>query len=320
MTGTSVVVLGATGFLGRHLCDAFETAGARVTAVSRGLCGGSAPPSAQRREHLDPLREPPDRLTRLLDDVAADTVVNAAGQLWGATPEQQEAANADLVGLLLDAVAAAPRRPRLVQLGTVHEYGPGTDRRPFAEDHPPQPDTTYGRTKLRAARTVLDAVEASGTDGVVLRISNVCGAGAPAGSLLGFLAARLTAHRGRPGPMELDLPPATAWRDFVDARDVADAVVACARAPRARVAGRVVNVGSGRAVLVEDVVNRLVELSGVQVRRTAAAAPVPSAGRGGSANSAAAWQALDVTLAEQLLQWRPRRGLDDSLRSLLAGV
>ncbi|MET9351269.1 NAD-dependent epimerase/dehydratase family protein [Streptomyces termitum] len=317
MTGTSVVVLGATGFLGRHLCAAFDAAGARVTAVSRRPPDGSAPPPARRREHFDPLDGPPDRLARLLDDVAADTVVNAAGRVWGATSEQQEAANADLVGLLLDAVAAVPGRPRLIQLGTVHEYGPGAGRRPFAEDRPPAPDTAYGRTKLRASRAVLDAAAGTpGADGVVLRISNVCGAGAPAGSLLGALAARLAAHRG-PGPMELDLPPATAWRDFVDARDVADAVVACARAPRARVAGRIVNVGSGRAVLVEDVIDRLVELSGVPVRRTAAA---PGAGPGGSASSAAAWQALDVALAGRLLDWRPRRGLDDSLRALLAGA
>ncbi|MDT9680659.1 NAD(P)-dependent oxidoreductase [Streptomyces sp. TRM76323] len=319
MTGTSVVVLGATGFLGRHLCDAFRSAGARVTGVSRGHPGSFAPPSVRRWEHLDPLREPPARLARLLDEVAADTVVNAAGQVWGVTPEQQEAANADLVGRLLDAVAAAPRRPRLVQLGTVHEYGPGTAGRPFAEDHPTAPDTAYGRTKLRATRAVLDAAGTSGVDGVVLRISNVCGAGAPTGSLLGSLAARLAAHRG-PGPMEWDLAPATARRDFVDAGDVADAVVACARAPRARVAGRVVNVGSGRAVVVQDVVDRLVELSGVPVRRSAAARPEPGAGPGGSASSAAAWQALDITLARRALEWRPRRDLDDSLRALLAAV
>ncbi|MFJ9430304.1 NAD-dependent epimerase/dehydratase family protein [Streptomyces sp. NPDC101490] len=319
MTDAPVVVLGATGFLGRHLCVAFRSAGLRVTGISRGLPGGSAAPPVERWEHLDPLREPPDRLARLLDETGADTVVNAAGQVWGVAPEQQEAANADLVGRLLDAVASVPGRPRLIQLGTVHEYGPGTAGRPFAEDRPEAPDTAYGRTKLRATRAVLDAVRTSGADGVVLRVANVCGAGAPTGSLLGSLAARLAAHRG-PGPMEWDLAPATAWRDFVDAVDVAEAVVACARAPRALVTGRVVNVGSGRAVLVQDVVDRLVELSGVPVRRSAAARPEPGAGPGGSASSAAAWQALDVTLARRVLEWRPRRGLDDSLRALLAAV
>jgi nucleoside-diphosphate-sugar epimerase len=140
-------------------------------------------------------------------------------------------------------------------------------------------------------------------DAVVLRVANMSGPGAHGDSLPGMVANRLAS-----GAAQLPLTPLTSWRDYVDVRDVAGAVLAAATA--ADVSGRVVNIGSGTAIPVRDLVHRLITLSGVPARiveltdRTARE-PMP-------------WQQLDVSRARQLLGWQPTRDLDDSLADMLA--
>ncbi|MFD7666426.1 NAD-dependent epimerase/dehydratase family protein [Streptomyces sp. NPDC059788] len=296
----SVVVLGATGFVGRHLCAAFAGAGWTVTGVAR--THPPVPPPC-RTVTLDLVRAAPERIARLLAGHGARVVVNAAGAVWGVSAEEMALANDGLVRRLVTAVASLPRPPRLVQLGSVHEYGPGP-RRGITEDTPTAPVTPYGRSKLAGGLALLDAAAAGAVDGLVLRVSNVSGPGTPPASLLGTVARHLAEEP--PGPLRL--APLLAHRDFVDVRDVADAVLAAAGSTAT---GRVVNIGGGRAVPVRALVTRLTELAG----RGAEITEVPSPG---GRPPEAEWQRMDIALAGRLLGWRPRRGLDDSLRDLLA--
>ncbi|MFI1335858.1 NAD-dependent epimerase/dehydratase family protein [Streptomyces sp. NPDC020845] len=302
-TGGSVVVLGGTGFLGRHVCAAFAAAGADVVPFSRTArpaldnCGPARP---------DPLAPDTGALARLCAD--ADIVVNAAGAVWGGTEQEMIEANTHLVDRLTRALATLPARPRLVQLGSAYEYGPTEPGAVTGEDHPPAPTTPYGRTKLAGTRAVLRAAAEQDIDAVVLRVSVACGPGAPPNSLPGIVAAHLAEGRG-----ELRLAPLLAHRDLVDVRDVADAVVAAARAPAGQVTGTVVNIGSGRAVPVCTLVDLMISLSGRPLRiveeRTA---------RG--TRSDAPWQRLDVARARRVLGWAPRRSLEESLADFMAAA
>nr|WP_250969927.1 NAD(P)-dependent oxidoreductase [Streptomyces sp. RKAG290] len=223
-------------------------------------------------------------------------------------------ANTELVATLVDAVRKLPRRPRLIQLGTIHEYGAGAAGA-IDEEMTPVPVNFYGESKLRATRLVLDAARASELDGVVLRVANVIGPGAPAGSLLGGIAARL--RETPPGPdtpeTELAVAPLEALRDFVDLSDLADAVLAAAGTAPADVTGHVINVGSGRVVHVRQVVRRLIELSGLPVR-------LVEEGAGAASRTKVNSLELDITKARRLLRWAPRRDLDESLSGLLAAA
>ncbi|BBA97270.1 putative NDP-hexose 4-ketoreductase [Actinacidiphila reveromycinica] len=311
-----MVVLGGTGFVGRHVVEGFAALGASVLPVSR--TGGHAGARVRPPLRLDLLAATPGRIAGMLGEAGADVVVNAAGQVWRSDEEQMAAGNAALVERLLTALASMPGDPpRLVQLGTVHEYGAGAPDAGTGEDHPPAPVTAYGRTKLLGTRAVLGAVQERGVDAVVLRLANVIGSGVPEGSLFGRVAAHLgaAAHAVRRGgrAAELRLPPLRAARDLVDARDAAAAVLAAATAPGAAVTGRVVNVGRGEAVPMRGLIDRMVALSGIRV-------PVVEEPLSPSSRTDVAWQRLEIARAGRLLGWRPRRDLDDSLRDLLAPV
>ncbi|MFF4949530.1 NAD-dependent epimerase/dehydratase family protein [Streptomyces chattanoogensis] len=312
-----VGVLGGSGFVGRNLRAAFRSSGARVVSVSRTLPGGTGgdDPEGERSIAFDLLADGPAELGAMLADTGADVIVNAAGGYWKMTGQQMWGANTELVTNLVAAVRKLPHRPLLIQLGSVHEYGPGSRDAGITEERTPAPVNAYGRSKLEAARRVLDAVGTSELNAVVLRIANIIGPGLPAGSLLGDIAAHLKrfAQDGDAVGSELVLGPLSAERDFVDVRDVADAILAVARTPRADVSGRVINIGSGAAVSARRVAERLIHLSELPVRLVERA-------RTDTSRSDVDCQMLDISLARRLLGWEPRRDLDASLTALLAAA
>jgi NDP-hexose 4-ketoreductase len=294
-----VVVVGATGFVGATVCARLRHSGYDVLALGRRPAPGV--------RVCDLLSTATEELAALLDTHRPIAVVNAAGAVWDCTEHEMEQLNVVLVERLVLAMRGLRRPARLIQLGSVHEYGVQPAGVQLAEDTPPNPNTPYGTTKLRGTEAVLNAP----VDGVVLRVTNVIGAGAPAVSLPGRVAAELARASLAGGPAELKLSPLRAHRDFVDARDVADAV---RRAVHADVAGAVINIGCGDPVPVRSIVDLLVEISGVPTT------VVESGAQATTRSLALDWQQADVRRAGQLLGWHPRYPLQESLRELWDSV
>ncbi|MFI6640446.1 NAD-dependent epimerase/dehydratase family protein [Streptomyces sp. NPDC050504] len=292
-----VAVIGGTGFIGRHLCTAFSRRGYRVLAVAR---RPPREPLPAEFTALDVLSATARQLTALLDAAGVRVVVNAATDSWDGTDEDMVRSHTDLVDTLVRALAGMARRPRLVHLGSVHEYGEFPYGVSVTEDRPPAPVTLYGRTKLAGTRTVLDAALAGRVDALVLRITNVCGPGTPRGSFLGKVADLLRAA-APDAPARLTV--ADARRDFVDVRDVADAVVRAAESP---LSGTTLNIGQGTAVEVREILDLLV---------TASAVPPELVHRqeGAVRSNGANWTRADVGRAREALGWSPRIPLERSI-------
>lgn len=307
------LVLGGTGLLGRHVCAAFAERGVEVVSVSR----TAATSTEWRSIALNLAGTAPDRIADLLDEIGADVVVNCAGAVWRPTDEQMRVANVELVAQLTGVLTTTRRRPRLVHMGTIHEYGPGIEGEPISEKQPAAPVTGYGTSKLRGTEAVLDAVRDDGLDAVILRASNSTGPGLPRASLLGGIAGQLADHARGPGgrmhPLELCLSPLRVQRDFVDIRDIAAAVVAAATVPDIGVPGEIINIGGGRAVPVRDMVDRLIALSALSVNVT----EQPESGTG---RNDVAWQQLDIDKARRMLSWQPCLDLDMSLSDMLTNA
>jgi nucleoside-diphosphate-sugar epimerase len=297
----TVAVLGGTGFLGSAVTKHLAQRGHDVLVVAR---QEPEHPVAGRIRTIDLAEAPPSRIADVLDEERVDTIVNAAGGMWGLTDRQLVAANSGLVGRLLAAVARVRRRLRLVQIGSVHEYGVvplGVD---IGEDTPPRPVQPYGEEKLRCTEAVTAAAVAGEVDGVTLRVGNVVGAGAPQVSLLGGVADRLATGRAD-GPVRLDLGPLDAQRDFVGLDDAARAVGCAVTATS--VGAPVINIGRGVAATAREMVDALVEVSGVP----ADVAEAPS-----EDGPEQTWQRLRIDLAAEVLGWSPRLDLRPELARL----
>ncbi len=297
------LVLGGSGFVGGHVCDAFASAGYEVVAVAR-----TPRPEirASRTVAMDLLAATPGELAALLGSVRPTVVVNATGAVWGVSPQQMADVNVRLVRVLVDALSLLDQPPRLIQLGSVHEYGPVPQGVAIDENLPELPATEYGRTKLLGTRLVLDAARDGRLEGVVLRISNVVGPGTPRGSLLGRVAGQLSEAADAGRPALLRLAPLRARRDFVDVRDITGALVAAAVRP---VSGRLLNLGRGEAVDVRWLVDTLIAVSGIE-------ADLVEEGSEEARSAGVEWQQVDCGAAHTALGWRPARRLEDSLRAL----
>ncbi|MEU1403162.1 NAD-dependent epimerase/dehydratase family protein [Streptomyces sp. NPDC005728] len=295
-----ILVLGGTGYLGRHVAERLRALhGAQVLAGGR---------SSAAEFRVDLATDRPERLAKTLATVAPDAVVNCAGATGG-DPMTLAEVNARGPAALCAALREAAPTARLVHLGSAAEYGPGVPDTATAESAPARPVTLYGVTKL--AGTV--AVTSAALDGVVLRVGNPVGPGAPVASLPGRMAAQLRAA-GRNPDAVLRLGDLSAHRDFVDVRDLARAVALAVTT--AGPLPSVLNIGGGGAVRVRELVRglaRRAEFRGRLEENTEGAV--------GSARSArVSWQCSDITAADRALGWRPVHDLDDALDALWAGT
>jgi len=294
-SGTALVV-GGRGFLGGHIVTALSAAGFQVISTVRN------PTGSKEAVALDLVASPASALRAVLSTVAPTVVVNAAGTVGGSA---QQLADGNVVGpvRLLTAMAAAAPTAHYIHLGSAAEYGSAGAGCP-AEDDDPQPLGVYGISKLAGTRAVLALAADAELRASVLRIFNPVGANSPRSTLPGRLAHLLrTADDGQ----VLSVGPLDAFRDFVDARDVAAAVLACTGAAKA--AGCIFNVGSGKAIGSRELAERLVDIAGF---RGSVHEQAPPSDRSG----ALARQQANIDRAAVDLDWSPQHDLTDSLIDL----
>ncbi|MDX3749665.1 NAD(P)-dependent oxidoreductase [Streptomyces sp. AK08-02] len=288
-----VLVLGSTGFLGRHITEHLRAlSGVRVLHAGRS-------PGADLRVDLTTTTVP--ALAADLRALAPDAVVNCAGAVGGG-PLLLAETNARGPAVLCEALTAADIPVRLVHLGSAGEYGTtaGQQPQPLGEDSATCPQGAYGATKLAGSLTVAEAE----LDAVVLRVFNPLGPGSPGTSLPGRLADELL-RAGPDGTVRVgDL---SAYRDFVDARDVARAAALATTTPGPL--PRVLNIAGGSATRVREVAEGLARISGFHGR-------IDENGTGSRRSSAISWQQADITAAATALGWHPERTLATSLADL----
>ncbi|MBV9449639.1 MAG: NAD-dependent epimerase/dehydratase [Streptosporangiaceae bacterium] len=301
----TVIVIGGTGFIGGHIVTEFARSDRQVIIVSR------HPPESQaktRHGALDLCSTDIPRITQFLLAHRPGLIVNASGAVWRTSEERMWAVNSKMVNNIISAIITLPWRPRLIHLGSVYEYAPVPAGTRIDAKTPERPVSAYGRSKLAGTSAVLRATKAGLIDGSVVRLSNVTGAGSPPASLLGSVAERLTKLRGR-GPAVMRFGELTGHRDFLDARDVAAAVkLAAGRSAL----GQMINLGRGEAVHVRRAVEMMVSVSGLPVSIEEAGENQAS----GNRDAGTDWIEVETLPAWQLLGWRPKVTLLESLRGL----
>jgi dTDP-4-dehydrorhamnose reductase len=158
MAGT-LLVLGAGGFLGAHVCRAgglrwrVVAAARRPELLPRAVASQGIRPAA-----FDAL--PAQALPRLLDAARPDALINAAALARGAAcerdPELARELNAGFPARLAELCAA--RGLRLVHVSTDLVFGAAPPRAArYSEDDPPGPLSLYGATKAEGEERVLAA-------------------------------------------------------------------------------------------------------------------------------------------------------------------
>lgn len=283
MTGSRVLLTGATGLIGRHCVRPLEEAGFTVIAAGRG-------------QGDDLLSDPEGVVAR----AGADHLIHLA---WhdGAKDRWSSPANLDWVGAslrLLSAFAAGGGR-RAVMVGSCAEYdwtGPGH----LGEASPLRPATLYGAAKAATGLAAVAGAPALGLSLAWARVFFAYGPGEPEGRLFGDILKGLAAGR------EVACTDGLQARDFLHTEDIARALVALlvsgAEGP--------VNIGSGRAVPVREMILTLARAMGGEHLIRLGARPRP-------ATDPALIEA-DVTRLARETGFRPAFDMADGIGAVLA--
>jgi GDP-4-dehydro-6-deoxy-D-mannose reductase len=295
------LVTGGSGFLGRHLLGLLKQStdpGVEVVAIGRRLPVGWSPDAFLNAD----LDEPPS-VHRAVAELRPEVVLHLGGRTPPAEVASFYRSNVGGTVALLHALEEVGAPCRVVTAGSAAELGPVPDRMlPVDERTPCRPEGPYGLSKWFASQ--LTVIRSGVVEGIAARIFNPIGPGMPRGQAFGRFAAAL-ASTG-PDPMVLRTGNLLARRDFIDARDVASALVALARRGRA---GRIYPVGRGRSRSIAEGLDRLIALSGRRV--TVESDPTSS----GPTDSRA-----DLGAITHDTGWSPRVPFEESLGDLWQSI
>lgn len=193
---TTILVTGATGFIGRSVCGVLRGQGVRVRAAVRR--SGTAIDLADEEVLVGELG-PQTRWEAALDGV--DAVIHLAARAHilrddSPSPEAEYLrVNRDGAEALAKEAAARGVR-RFVFASTIGVLGDGRERA-YSEADVPDPASPYGRSKLAAELALARIAQASTLELVIVRPSLVYGPGAPGN----FRKLLDWAHRGWPLPL-----------------------------------------------------------------------------------------------------------------------
>src|ERR687894_174534 len=250
-----VVVTGAAGFVGSHVCEELAARGHEVVGIdgftpfySRGLKERNV--AALRRVPAFTLRE-----RNLLDRPGlahvlqgADAICHLAGRpgVRGGAPVLFEAGNVRTTEAVMHSAARADVR-RVLLASSSSVYGPAAH--PVREDDPLRPLSPYARSKLRAELVAGRLARRHGLELVTLRYFTVYGPRQRPD--MAFARFVRTALEG--GEMPL-LGEGRQTRDFTYVGDAAEATALALERARP---GSVYNVAGGRPVALADALGLL---------------------------------------------------------------
>src|SRR5437867_9410385 len=301
---TRVVVTGAAGFIGSHLCERLLADGHEVIGIDS---FSDYYERGRKEQNLETLRRDGRFTLEELDLVAADlskplrgakVVFHLAGQpgvrpSWGGHFDRYVPDNLVPTQRLLESLRESQLQ-KLVFASSSSVYG-DAEIYPTEETAVPRPVTPYGMTKLAAEHLTFVYLRNFGIPATSLRYFTVYGPRQrPDMAFVRFMDALVEGH-------EIEI-----YGDGEQTREftfVSDAVDGTVKAASADVVGQIVNLGGGSRVTINRVLATLEDISRLEAhRKFLPAAPGDPRHTGASIN-----------VARERLGWEPRVALREGL-------
>lgn len=294
-----VLVTGASGFVGRHVCTALKASGVSLSCLSRNLSEAAAGHYA-----LDLLDAATVR--QLLADLRPDCVIHlAASRDSSAVPSAFRATfdtNVRSAWNVIEGCQALPHFKRFVFLGSFDEYGRAEP--PYVETQQAQPTSAYGLSKMAITQALLGLHANYAFPAVVLRPTVIYGPGQGDNMFLPALIRTLLAGQ------TYAMTRGEQTRDFLYVGDAVTAVLKAVQAD-ASIDGNVINLGAGHSHSVKSVVDMVLREMPSAIAAQVQFGAIPYR------RHEAMRYAANIERAAALLAWQPTTDLQRGLRATI---
>ncbi|MCJ7715058.1 MAG: NAD-dependent epimerase/dehydratase family protein [Anaerolineales bacterium] len=297
------LITGVAGFIGSALAQKLIDGGHEVLGLDDLSTGKEeAIPSQVKFELGDMLDRP--KLWTLLQDVECvfHVAARVAVQESILYPREYNSTNVGGTVSVMEAMRdVGVKRVVFTSSGAV--YGAQVAM-PLHEEMRPAPDSPYAVSKLSAEYYVRTIGKLWGIETVTLRIFNAYGPGQHTPADHPPVIAHFLKQAVRDGTLVIH-NSGTQTRDFVYLDDVVDALIKASSA--SDVDGMTINIGSGKEISIVDLVQQVIDLTGVKTES------IYNPTAKGGVNRMRA----DISRAADLLGYRPKYSLSDGLKLTL---
>lgn len=257
MAQEAVLITGSSGFLGRHLTEAFRAQGRVVHGVDR----RPPNPASDVQEIPDTFEgldlTEGDTLTALLEDREVTLVVHAAGTADVTrsflAPIADLSAHVTTTAHVLDALRRTKPRPRFLLISSAAVYGEPA-RLPISEETSLEPVSPYGYHKWQQELLADEYHRIFGVPTVRARVFSTFGPGLKRLAVWDFVTRALSGERDVRGT-------GAETRDYLYVKDLARAMVRVAA--RSPFEGEAVNIASGTETRIDTLVTMIMEELGL---------------------------------------------------------
>ncbi|MCB0329152.1 MAG: GDP-mannose 4,6-dehydratase [Bdellovibrionales bacterium] len=278
-----VLVTGACGFVGPYLLrelggnSQFELFASVINAASHSEVhpSGSQNRGVRLSEVTSNIIELDVTDAKLVgecfSELKPDVVCHLAGMAFApdAAVNFGRAVSVNVGGTFNVCQALADHRPnaKLLYVSSGEVYGAiSIDQLPIEESLPALPTNPYSLTKLQSEEVVRFFQRRSKVRAVIARPFNHIGPGQSEKFVVSNFAAQLARiNLGLQEPV-IQVGNLKAKRDFTDVRDIVAGYSALIAGNEHSWVGAEFNLCSGKAIAIEDILNKLIEISGVEVR------------------------------------------------------
>ncbi|MCM1244877.1 MAG: GDP-mannose 4,6-dehydratase [Roseburia sp.] len=302
------LIIGGAGFVGKYLAE-YLTGQCGYKVCSTKMKNEEIPGAEYEVVDMNLLVK--EEVEQVINDQAPDYIFHLAAQSsvavsWS-NPQLTVDVNIKGTLVLLDVLKEMEYKGRVLLIGSGEEYGRiRPDEVPIVEDTVLRPGNIYAATK--SCQNMLAGIYAKAYDLklIMVRAFNHVGPRqSPQFVVSDFCKQVVEAEKGLRKPV-IHVGNLKAERDFTDVRDVVAAYECLVRQGES---GETYNVGSGTAYRIEEILEKIIELSGqkieVQVEKERLRPiDVPII-------------AADITKITEHTDWRPAISLEQTLRDTL---
>lgn len=258
------LITGINGFVGKHLGRLLKQSGFIVYGTSRTILNYE---DDYFHKQFSLTLDDKNEIKRIIELTNPRYIFHLLAQSnvpysWNNTLETMET-NVNKTINLLESMIELKSTSRLINIGSSEEYGYDQGwEMPITETYPLKPLNPYGVSKAACSMLLSQYSKKFNLDIIHMRPFNHIGPGQKQGFVVpDFTNQIVRIEKGLIEPV-LRVGNLASKRDFTDVRDIVQAYLSVAIDGKS---GEVYNVCSGQAVSISEILNKLIEISGINV-------------------------------------------------------